>query len=1028
MGDHKSPVKWELKSDFRPFSVKCPTAEILNKYHYVFAIPCSMMKTKATHFRQFRQHHEAQALKLAFHFFLDFMQAMVQSSEKGTPQEPGQNAIVFAEWCPSTNSTKSKLDTAGWRIHVLVDRGVNEMTVLKNFLRKQAQNVEKLKNHEKHVPPHFFLNNLTQYNSRVYSAYTGKQGILTDLYESEVGLENSPSGCFSLEEMPGSIYPLSAYEDEHGQFTFPSFNFLQIDSAHMCFDNFALRRLPDHVMFSMALPEVRIWRGEGLHVEFQPHRYYDEFDVDVAWDEESLAAWISENEQTFAIYEEGPIHDFFRLGEITYCKKLHKGNEIIDRLDLHNMHKDVASEYSKMLRRQHAISMVDHIKLEAIEHRGDKKRFILDEFITHVFEDYEDALVSDPMKSIMRWFDKEYDHDFMQTHMHERDAFRLKYEGVSAFGHRCLFAMEQFDNLYQICSAYNTLHFILLARCDAGRHEHSLHVNCMLTGDAATSKSYLLNKVLGANSIGGVGEDGTISERTYDTAKADAIDCDKDHAVSVFDEAPAFCFKQPGIEGGANTEKKRKLTECSTSHRRPHTDEETGKRSQINSISSNIGCEFIATNAAQTKFDPAFVTRYHFIEAEKLLKFEPGKDMTSRTDALQTMSPENLRQKKACEMWFKFEQGYVFTIWQFIHMGGIVRPTKIVFHKTAKRFTKLMLQYGVDTNTITRTIKRAELLSEICAIIRAKQILYFLPTGKYYGVKYHPSQIPDAEPYLIVTEEIAMHCIGLCFEAIIPRSRNKVLRAIWDMHKANPQYKPSEKYGTLDYNYIEFNATKKVMVSRIMTNLASMKEHVSSCNIETVLQDLDHNKTCRGYSENGNVREFDDDFPQYDTQPRSFQMCETHPAKLYLHMDLFADIRRGNNTNVYKSIMKKMSHEFTAQKLVVLGTRDYNEPTRPMILDTLQLSATNGRRISSKKGIGNVRNVFNMVVDSGAKEDVDIDCDLDVYAADIRSESLGYQVLPFVPNGADWTIETHSYPLEPIREPCRKKKRLNNSI
>jgi hypothetical protein len=99
-----------------------------------------------------------------------------------------------------------------------------------------------------------------------------------------------------------------------------------------------------------------------------------------------------------------------------------------------------------------------------------------------------------------------------------------------------------------------------------------------------------------------------------------------------------------------------------------------------------------------------------------------------------------------------------------------------------------------------------------------------------------------------------------------------------------------------------------------------------------------------------------------------------------------------------------------------------------MILDTLQLAATNGRRISSKKGIGNVRNVFNMVVDSGAKEDVDIDCDLDVYAADIRSESLGYRVVPFETNGADWTIETHSYPLEPIREPCRKKQRLNNSI
>ena len=208
----------------------------------------------------------------------------------------------------------------------------------------------------------------------------------------------------------------------------------------------------------------------------------------------------------------------------------------------------------------------------------------------------------------MRWFDNEYDFGLLQKQVYEMGAYKLRYDGISVFGHRCLLGMEIFDNLYQICSAHHPLHFLLIARCDAGRHVHGLHLNAIFTGDAATSKSYLLNNVMAANSIGD-----TVSERTYDTAKADAVEDDKDHAVHVFDEAPATYFKDPKEKGGANEAQKRKLTECSTSHRRLHTHEDTGKREQITSVSSNIGCQFIATNESRTSFEDAFQTRFHFL-------------------------------------------------------------------------------------------------------------------------------------------------------------------------------------------------------------------------------------------------------------------------------------------------------------------------------------------------------------------------------------------------------------------------------
>ena len=1021
MSDLKSAILWNIRTEFRPFRVECSNHEVMNKYHYVFTIPRCVMKNRATNFMQFRS--EYGQLKNAFHFFLDFMQAMVVSKEKKSTLQDGQNTLCFVEWCRGSTAM-DELNTAGWRVHVFVDRATNEMAVLRTFLQQRAAEVVKLKKQNKYVPQHYALNSLVQYNAKVYGPYTGKQGNLTHLYSVDTGLENSPSACFEMKEMEGSIYPLESYVDLTGSFTFPSFDFIQVDPKQISYEHFAQRRLPDHLMFDDAKPEVRIWRDQGLHVEFQPHRYYRDFEVE--WDETTLTQFISENKDKYVIYEEGRTDAFFDLGEMTLSKKLHDGEDLVGRLDLHDMHNiEACTEYSKMLQHQASISMVDHIKLDA-HGREDKDKFIEEEFLAHVYEDYEDALISKPMKHVMGWLQKEYDFEFLQKHIHHMGGYKLRYEDMSVFGHRVLFGMQVFDELYQICSAHHPLHFLLLARCDAGRHVHGLHLNAIFTGDAATSKSYLLNNVLAANSIGG-----TVSERTYDTAKADAVDTDKDHGVHVFDEAPATYFPDTKDKGGANTAQKRKLTECSTSHRRLHTDEETGVRKQVDSISSSIGCSFVATNESRTSFDKAFQTRFHFFESEKLLKVAPGKGMQDRIQALETMSEARIVQKRATEMWFKFEQAYVFTAWQFIHMGRIRKPDTTAFNMVSSRFQQAMLGYGINTESITRTMKRVKLLCQICAIIRAKQILYCTETGKYVNTPFHPSQLPDAEQYMIVTEEIAIHCIGMCFEAIVSRSRNKVLAAIWKIHTDNPVYKASVM-GEPDLNYIEIMATKSILQTKIQTALESMQENVGLCNIATVLTELKRNVMTKGYGSKkvGVPGVFNDGFPEYDGNPRSFQMCEQHPTKFLFHLELFADIRKQEETNIYKSIMKDLGHEFTADKLIVLGTKDYTLPTRPDVFDTIRLGPRNGRRIKQQQGIGPVRNTFGITGNEAARSDVVLNRDVDVYAAKQRSDNVGYEIEPYEPNDDDWNedLET-SYPPPEIQrnsiEPARKKQRTN---
>ena len=138
-------IKWSLDGFHRPFSIACSTSPGVNKYHYVFTLPASVLRHKATNFAHFRTTHDAKRYKICFHFFLDFIQAMVGCCEKKKPMSKGMNTLGFIEWCPSSDS-KTHLNTAGWRLHVFVDRQFSEMSVLKSLVAQFSKESEKLQN------------------------------------------------------------------------------------------------------------------------------------------------------------------------------------------------------------------------------------------------------------------------------------------------------------------------------------------------------------------------------------------------------------------------------------------------------------------------------------------------------------------------------------------------------------------------------------------------------------------------------------------------------------------------------------------------------------------------------------------------------------------------------------------------------------------------------------------------------------------------------------------------------------------
>lgn len=985
---------WSINGFSRAFAATCSTIPKDNKYHYVFQIPASIMRPTATHFKHFRTNAKGRAYQKCFHFFLDFMHEMISAQEKGKPQRKGNNTLAFLEWCPMTLD-KTEIQIAGWRFHVFVDRDMNEMTVLMQMLAKFEKEIDKLTAKGTDVPTHYSIHTPVRYGTEVFHTYTGRCDNIEALMGGMNECSMSPSNAFALEEMPDSIFSLAVY-DSDGEFTFPSNCFLRLDPEFINAENIKGKMLPCHMFFSCAKPEIRIQRVEHqYHVEFLAHRYFQEPDGFTGyWSSDQHDAFLEENKNKYIIFSQGKTRTVGDIGEVTYSEAQHEATVWLLDQAMDDMKGKASRLYEEMRTNQADISTIDMITLRGID-KPDKKVFIEEEFKTRVWHD-EDAFISEPLKKVIRWFHKEYDPKTIRP-------YRFVHKDTSVMAHRACLLMYNYDKLYQVSSAHRAIYIVHLMRLDAFRHEMNMHLNCAFTGEAATSKSFVY-EILKKNSI-----EGTVSERTYDTDKADAVDFDMNHFVNVFDEAPPGFFKDPKKRGPLEA-LKQKLTSMKTSHRRPFTDE-NGERHQINAISQNIGCLMGATNEPRSNFDKPLQTRFNWFEAEKLLN--TTRSVAECQHAAETMGESQRDKLEEMVAFHKFEQAYTALVWQFVRMGRIKGPDTTAVGIVLRRFKQELETQGVTIHS--RAAERVKRLSQNLAIVRAKQILYHTVSGKYANVPFAIEQVPDAEPFLICTEEIVIHAIGLVFDGIVSRNKYRVLKKLWQMHKESQNYRVNDM-GVEDYNYIAMKGHTSAIASRVANALQEDAVHVSACNIVTIFRELrDHTICCRHY-DNVDDGTINDGFPEAagDAQGR-FTPIEYEGGSAYFHMHLFKDIRRNvNEKNVYKSTVKSLMHEFTLPRRLLLGTNPF-EQNEPSIWDTYDAKPVN-REMMIVEGIGEQEDYYDSIGDTMDVCDK-LEMDIDAYARLNRSKEVGYEVSAHASCAQDWG----DYVAYPYRSNKRKR-------
>jgi len=600
---------------------------------------------------------------------------------------------------------------------------------------------------------------------------------------------------------------------------------------------------------------------------------------------------------------------------------------------LHLNHGDENMEYTERLKskfqNQHSISSFDIIEMETsyrlqlTTNRREVQELMVDKFEERCVSG--DSDISSAGKCIARWL------RHMRPELYERHgsfAFEIKDPTLSVFANMQFWFLQCLDSYMCVATAHPELLKLHNAAYDSYRQhgENQLHFNTIYTGESATSKSYAFD-VKKQMSI-----EGTITEITYQTTRADAIDGDQNDHITIFNEAPPGLFQAgPGDQNqDALSMMKEKLTSNRVRTKTFVKDEETGERKNRIAVSSQIGVYMGATNDNPALAEEAVKSRFHWGEFERIYRKDKCISDYQRKAFDMEKKPE--LKKKADQFLFytKDQQMKVFYIWKFIFCNIIEDIDLDAASILLTQLSKVMKK-DYNIRMPPRTVERYRILCRILTITNALDVVFNMKGGLHQGKPFELKQLLDVEPYLYCTEEIAFCAFNMISVEIsqLTISRDKTLNALWRIFLGNKQYKKDrvDDIDIVDHSYIRMNGGMKSLCTKIQNLIPFDCGKPSIHNIHSVLKTLG-NEPFEGhkFSPEYDDRDYLDELPQpvegtKTQKPARISGNNTHD----FHIELFKDMRvmYDDETGIIEKCYSKVWNEQTRPRRIVCGV-----PTR----------------------------------------------------------------------------------------------------
>jgi len=974
--------------------------------HIVFTLPRSKMKSNPSVFGDWQVSEEgcqeSIAYRATFLFFLDFVQRICTYNRKkkkdeplvqdgatgddaGTPKQysDGEGVVVFFE---SVRDAVIPGKFVGDRIHVFVNRVVDYNLILRSLTQSaKKKSKKKLPMFESHLRN---VRTSEEYILNIANVYMNDTMSSKHLYESK-GLFQVHVPKTGTNEFDALVYvrPENMFSTSVSGFKIEGAVEIQNDKSNY-HDGITHRyKFPDETVVVK-----RFWfdiEPEKLYHKYLPSYQIQWVDLPIIEMEKqtvSLKVKITVKEcPAKCIVDDflGDCRSVYELTEDKFCelKNVVKGRFVIfecvggssmvnigDWITgeqkysniLYYGHGDEALEYTERLKskfqNQHAISAFDMVELETSyrmefqSNRREVQEMMVENFRVQCVSGEAD--ISNTGKCIARWL------AHMRPEMYEKHGnfeFEVKDHSLSPFANTQFWFSQGLDTFMCVASAHPELIKLHYGRFDSYRQhgENQLHWNCIYTGESATSKSFVFEmmKILSI--------EGTVTEVTYQTTRADAIDGDQNDHITVFNEAPPGLF-QSG-KNNQNEEALAMMKEKLTSNRcRTKTferDEETGERRNRIAVSSQIGVYMGATNDNPALAEEAVRTRFHWGEFERI--FRKDKNISDYQNKAFHMEgkPELMKQYEKFLFYCKDQHMKVYYIWKFIFCK-IIQDIDLDAADIVLKGISTHLKRKYTIQTPPRTVERYRILCRIMTITNALDIVFNYKGGKHNGKPFELEQLLDVEPLLYCTEEIAIcafHMVAVEIPQLSP-AKSKTIRGIWTLFKRSPKYKKDQDgmgQNVTDYSYARFSGHKKQLCQKIQHAIPYSVGKPSLHNIESVLHNL-----CqlpfkgRSHTNLDDYMEMVPDFVSWDsysvpTETEAWQevvAVVSNHGSTDIHMDVFKDVRIGLNVNIIKEAVLSITHKKTLQRRVVTGVPERCEKTgtinQPQFMEIIDLKCT----------------------------------------------------------------------------------------
>lgn len=556
------------------------------------------------------------------------------------------------------------------------------------------------------------------------------------------------------------------------------------------------------------------------------------------------------------------------------------------------------------------------------EYHKDKRevfqREMMDEFITNIVKDVN-ANVSEPVQAMIQWFNNTYRPE-MKTLKKKSDP-----KG-SVFLNSIALKLNFYDEDLQVSTGHPTLMLLQHGKYDTYRQQLNLHFNAIFTGEGATSKSYLFDKMKQMSIPG------TISELTYQTKRANAVEKDQNDIVTVFNEAPAGLFmsnngKNGDLEQEASFKEKltSQITRCNTFVK----DEETDKRDNKTTISQSIGTYFGATNDDPSAASEAMVTRFYWGEFEKV-------ELKGKTIAMCMRGEKQWQNVGRDQLNYTLnslhlEHFQMMLLFKMMFVGIIKYPTLDVSDFVYEQIGKSLRSQKVETST--RFKERYDIMCMIFTMCNALETVYNFSGGIHAHEPFDPSTLIDVEPYLYCTEEIAIFCFTLLANEVYNPSETKIIKAVWKLWNAagGTQFEKNvQEDGTqeINYDFIKINKTGTKLLQCIQQAIPNHEGRPSEHNIKAVLKKLKKKSFPKFKMIHSNSvtddsgRVYKDGKPEKDPQqPNSTSVNDgmREDSDSYFNIQLFDKLRRHVDNDPINLAVGNTRHRYTKQKKIMFG-------------------------------------------------------------------------------------------------------------